>query len=73
MAPLMGDDRADLALARIDRALARIEAAAERPVPAAPTAPPGDAALAEAHRSLRAKVEEAIGQIDRLLATADPG
>jgi len=70
MAALMGDDGANMALARIERALARIEAAAGRPAPAPP---PGDAALAEAHRSLRAKVEEAIGQIDRLLATADSG
>jgi hypothetical protein len=61
MAPLMGADRANSALARIERALTRIEAAA---------APAGNAALAEAHRSLRAKVEEAIGQIDRLLGTA---
>jgi len=53
-----------MALARIERALARIESAADRPAPAAPA---GDAALVEAHRSLRAKVEEAIGQIDRLL------
>ena len=53
---------------RIERALARIEAAASRPKPAAaPPIPTTCAQLRDAHQALRAKVEGAIGQIDRLL------
>jgi hypothetical protein len=57
-------------LTRLERALARIEAAAGRPPVAGPA---GDPALAEAHRALRSRVEEAIGQIDRLLDGAEAG
>ncbi|MEA3013609.1 MAG: hypothetical protein QOD42_2154 [Sphingomonadales bacterium] len=63
----MGDQRALDAISRIERALARIETAARRPQPA------GDSAELEqlkgAHHKLRARVEGAIGQIDRLLET----
>ena len=63
---LMGDTRALDAIARIERALARIEASSR--TPAADSAEPGElAALRDAHRALRARVEGAIGQIDRLL------
>ena len=68
----MGDDRVIELIGRIDRALARIEAAsARRPAPA-PAADDGRAAaIAEAHRTLRAKVESAISQIDRLIAAGE--
>ena len=62
----MGDRRALDAIARIERALARIEAAARTPA-ADPADPDELAALRDAHRALRARVEGAIGQIDRLL------
>jgi hypothetical protein len=63
----MIDERAMHAIQRIERALARIEAAA--------TKPSRDDSelreLREVHQVLRGKVEGAISQIDRLLATAD--
>ena len=63
---LMGDTRALDAIARIERALARIETSAR--TPAAESADPAElTALRDAHRALRARVEGAIGQIDRLL------
>ncbi len=66
----MADQRTSDALARIERALARIESAADRPPPA-----PADERplreLREVHAALRAKVETAIAQIDRLLETGD--
>lgn len=65
----MADERAMQALERIERALARIEEATGR----AP--PPRDEGelikLREVHQALRGKVEGAISQIDRLLATAE--
>jgi hypothetical protein len=68
----MADPRALAAIARIESALGRIEAAARRPV-----GEPGEDGevrrLREAHEALRGKVEGAIGQIDRLLATTDQG
>lgn len=68
----MGDDRALSALARIERALARVETAAERVASASPpTADGGDERLAAAHEALRAKVGQAIEQIDRLIAAAE--
>jgi len=71
----MGDDREIELIGRIDRALARIEAAVARR-PAMPAVAPDDgraAAIAEAHRALRAKVESAISQIDRLIAAGEQG
>jgi poly(3-hydroxybutyrate) depolymerase len=67
MARVMGQ-RAMAALERIERALARIEAAADRPPAAGPAE--GDDRLREAHATLRARVEEAVAQIDRLLEGA---
>ena len=66
---VMKDERALSAIARIERALARIEAAANKP----PSSPPGGELrqLREVHQALRGKVEGAISQIDRLLATAE--
>ncbi|HEV2747662.1 MAG TPA: hypothetical protein VGW34_10230 [Allosphingosinicella sp.] len=64
----MADEQAMKAVGRIERALARIEAAAER----APPAPRDDGELRElrqVHQALRGKVEGAIAQIDRLLAS----
>jgi hypothetical protein len=70
----MGDDRVIEQIGRIDRALARIEAAAAR-APAPPPAPDDGraAALEDAHRALRARVEGAISQMDRLIAAGDGG
>lgn len=66
----MSDERALAALDRIDRAVARIEAAAERQA-AAPRPEPELRRLREVHEALRGRVEGAIEQIDRLLATAE--
>ena len=67
----MGDARSLDAIARIERALARIETSARTPATSADTADNDDNAelstLRDAHRALRARVEGAIGQIDRLL------
>jgi hypothetical protein len=63
---LMGDARAQDAIARIERALARIEAASRKS--AGSSSDPAELTeLREAHQALRARVEGAIGQIDRLL------
>lgn len=63
----MADERALAAISRIERALARIESASSRPRPA-PAADSEDLRqLRDVHQALRAKVEGAIGQIDRLL------
>jgi hypothetical protein len=63
----MADERALAAIRRIEHALARIEAVSSRPRPA----PAADSdqlhQLRDVHQALRAKVEGAIGQIDRLL------
>ena len=64
----MADQRTSDALSRIEQALSRIESAANRP----PPAPADDRPLRElreVHAALRGKVETAIEQIDRLLAT----
>ena len=66
MPSLMGDARAQDAIARIERALARIEASARTPAPDS-TETAELAALRDAHQALRARVEGAIGQIDRLI------
>ena len=59
---------------RIERALARIEAAAAQPAPRRRRADrPSWSALRDAHQALRAQVEGAIGQIDRLLETGERG
>lgn len=66
---VMRDERATAALERIERALARIQDATSK----AP-APRDDSELMklrEVHQALRGKVEGAISQIDRLLATAE--
>ena len=60
--------RASAAIERIERALARIESAASRPAPGEP-AGEDVSVLREAHRTLRARVEGAVAQIDRLLDT----
>ena len=64
----MTDERAMQAIERIERALARIQVATSKP-------PPRDDGelikLREVHHALRGKVEGAISQIDRLLATAE--
>ena len=64
----MTDERAMKAIDRIERALARIQEASNRQ-------PPRDDGelikLREVHQALRGKVEGAISQIDRILATAD--
>ena len=64
----MSDDRALRAIDRIERAFARIEAATGGAQPA-----PRDECellhLRQTHQALRGKVEDAIAQIDRLLAT----
>ena len=64
----MADERALNAIERIERALARIEGAAENRAP-----PQADAGLEEAHRTLRSRVEGAIGEIDRLLESGRRG
>ena len=62
----MGDARALESIARIERALARIEAAGRRSGDSsADSAEFSD--LRRAHQTLRARVEGAIGEIDRLL------
>jgi hypothetical protein len=63
----MADERALAAIRRIEQALARIEAAAFRPRPAAAADSDDLRQLRDVHDALRAKVEGAIGQIDRLL------
>jgi hypothetical protein len=63
----MGDDRTMEALGRIERALARIETMTEGH-PAAQVDEGELHALRETHRDLRIRVEEAIGEIDRMLA-----
>lgn len=64
----MSDDRALRAIDRIERAFARIEAAAIGSAPAA-VGEEELLALRHQHQALRGKVETAIAQIDRLLAT----
>jgi hypothetical protein len=68
----MSEERTSAAIARIERALARIESAAERQ-PAAARPEPELRQLREVHEALRGRVEGAIAQIDRLLATAESG
>jgi hypothetical protein len=64
----MADERALAAIRRIEQALARVEAVSSRPRP--PAADSDDLReLRDVHQALRARVEGAIGQIDRLLET----
>ena len=68
----MADELSMQTIDRIERALARIEAASR----AASNGGQMDGellGLREAHQSLRAKVEGAIAQIDRLLETGEGG
>jgi hypothetical protein len=67
----MSEQRALAAIERIERALVRLEAAAERQPPG-PRPEPELRRLREVHEALRGRVEGAIEQIDRLLATAAP-
>ena len=68
-APML-DERTSAALGRIEQALSRIEAAAVRK-PATPSYESEELArLRTAHQTLRGRVEQAVSQIDRLLATA---
>jgi hypothetical protein len=67
----MNDERSLRAIQRIEAALTRIEAATDHLPP-----PRDDSELRElraVHHALRGKVEGAISQIDRLLATAEHG
>jgi len=66
----MGDARALDAIARIERALARIETAGRRSSQSS-SDPAELTALRDAHQALRARVEGAIGQIDRLLESEE--
>ena len=66
---VMTDERALRAIQRIEQALARIEAVANRPPAARDDHELRE--LREVHQALRGKVEGAISQIDRLLATAE--
>lgn len=67
----MGQERTTAALGRIDRALARIERAAGGIEARARTGE--DEELRRKHLELRARVEGAIDQIDRLLETQERG
>jgi hypothetical protein len=66
----MSEERALAAIERIERAIARIEASPP-PQPSAPSQEPELRRLRETHQALRGRVEGAIEQIDRLLATAE--
>ena len=66
----MSEARALAAIDRIERALARIDASAQRQ-PSGPGPEPELRRLRETHEALRGRVEGAIEQIDRLLATAE--
>ena len=70
----MGDARALDAIARIERALARIEASARTSAAHPPIWPimPNFPRCATRISALRARVEGAIGQIDRLLESEGP-
>ena len=68
----MTDERSLKAIRRIEQAIGRIEAAADRPR-SAPPSQAGDGELLrlrQAHQTLRSQVENAIGEIDRLIEDA---
>jgi hypothetical protein len=68
----MGQDRVDAALGRIEQAIMRLEAV-ERAPANVPAATDGELEeLRGAYRTLRGKVEGAVGELDRLLM-AEPG
>ena len=69
MAVTMQDQRALDALARIERALQRIETAAANQEAAGEAARELDK-LRSAHQLLRSRVENAIGEIDRMIGVA---
>ncbi|QPQ55492.1 hypothetical protein IC614_02490 [Allosphingosinicella flava] len=66
----MQDERTSAALSRIEKALARIEQASAR-TPAPSYDNEELTRLRAAHQTLRGRVEQAVGQIDRLLAGQD--
>jgi hypothetical protein len=63
----MGQERLNVALARIESALARLEAAGEAAERPALPRNEESATLRQAHLALRSRVEGAIAQIDELL------
>ena len=65
---VMSDERALNAIDRIETAFARIEAVTKATKPAAPEESEL-LHLRQTHQALRGKVEDAIAQIDRLLAS----
>lgn len=65
----MADERAMTAIERIERALGRIEAASQAAAQGARSDGGELIELRQTHQALRNKVEGAIGQIDRLLAS----
>ncbi len=67
----MGQDRATAAIERVERALARIEAAADNRGSGESGNNQELSELRSAYRTLRSRVEGTVGQIDRLLATAE--
>ncbi len=68
MASAMEDQRALKALARIERAVARIEAAAAERGKADQSDRAEIEALRAAHGRLRGRVEQAIAELDELIA-----
>jgi hypothetical protein len=66
----MSEERALAAIERIERAIARVESASGRR-PTRSSQEPELRNLREVHEALRGRVEGAIEQIDRLLATAE--
>jgi hypothetical protein len=66
----MGDSRASDAIARIERAIGRIEQAAAR----APRAEEAQGSAPDLRfETLRERVEQAVADLDRLIATAERG
>jgi hypothetical protein len=60
----MTKDRLAHAVRRLDQALARVEAASQR---ASSSPSPGFAQLQQRHERLRARTQDAIGALDRLI------
>lgn len=68
----MDDDFALDAIGRIDKALARIERVAERGTPAGGRSDEVES-LRRANQKLRSRIEDAIEDLDRLLALQETG
>jgi hypothetical protein len=68
----MGQDRVEQAIGRIERALVRIEDATDRASASAASTGPADRALREAHEALRARVRDALTELDGLIEAAEP-